>query len=369
MFKPIIIEAFVIIAAGIGYLAEGTHGLAKVTPNLSVNEPVRLATASVEANAIRTNEKFSADLVKMAEPAQQIVADTIPITGQLTLDKQQMRTAFSYVGGRVSRIFVFEGQSVKAGDTLAEIYSAEYISAQREFLLAKSAKDASDAKPLVNVEASYRSAANKLKLMGASAQDVVQLAKTGEINESLKVRAPISGVITQRNVEPGGILNAGDPLMSLANLDRLWLLANVDDSDYTALKLGQELSFLTAALPGRTFTAQITFVGFSVDPTTHTFPIRCTVQNSQFLLRPEMLIQGALKIGERSAWVLPKSAVIHSRGFDYVFVKSDDKIYRRVAVRGHLLGADNYVVTSGIAEALPIVSDGGSLSNKLVKKD
>ena len=377
MAKPIIIEIGVILVAGISYLVN--HGEKSVAARAQAPAPALSAPAPVVANAAGTGDAggadsaFNPDFVKTALPVQQTVADTIPITGKLSLDKQQLRIASSRVAGRLGRIFVFEGQSVKAGEALAEIYSPDYISAEHEFILAKGfrdtlAKGGTDAELRDDAEATYQSAANKLKVLGASAEDIAHLASSGQVDEYLKVRAPISGVVTQRNVDPGGYLNVGDPLMSLANLDTLWLFVNTYDSDYPSLKLGQELSFQSSSLPGQTFSGQVAFIAPSIDPATHTLPIRCNVPNPQFLLRPEMFVRGELKVGERSAWVVPKSAIIHIRDTDYVIVKDPAGHYTRVAVQGHPLEPGQYAITGGLQQAAQIVTDGGLLVNELAKE-
>lgn len=370
MPRPLLIELGVVLLAAIGYLFEHHENAVSTAPAPSGTAAVAGAATS-GADTAKADSGFNADFVKTAAPVQRMVADTIPITGKLSLDKQQLRIASSRVAGRLGRIFVFEGQSVKAGDALAEIYSPDYISAEHEFILAKGFRDtlskpATDAELRDDAEATYQSAANKLKVLGASEADVSHLAATGVAEEYLKVRAPISGVVTQRNVDPGGYLNVGDPLMSLANLDTLWLFANTYDSDYPALKLGQELNFQSSSLPGQSFAGQIAFIAPGIDPATHTLPIRCNVPNPQFLLRPEMFVRGVLTVGERNAWVVPKTAVIHIRDTDYVIVKDDDRHYRRVAVQGHPLEPDQYAITGGLSQPTPVVTDGGLLVNELV---
>jgi Cu(I)/Ag(I) efflux system membrane fusion protein len=326
----------------------------------------RGAPADPGANA---DKGFSANFVKTALPVAQRIDDTIPITGKLALDKRQTRIAAARVAGRLGRIVVFEGQSVRAGDALAEIYSPEYISAQNEYLLAKRFSDTlggdGSAQELQGEsQLTLQSAANKLKVLGASAGDIAQLARRGTLAEYLMVRAPISGVVTQRNVDPGAYLNVGDTLMSLANLDTLWLFANTYDEDYPYLKLGEPLSFETPSLPAEHFSGKIAFIAPSVDPNTHTLPIRCDVPNADMRLRPEMFVRGVLTVGERHALVVPKSAVIHIRDSDYVIVPQRDKQFRRVAVRGHSIAADRYAITGGLDPQLPVVTDGALLLNE-----
>jgi membrane fusion protein, copper/silver efflux system len=333
----------------------------------------KLAQAAAAAGAVNNDKGFSANFVKTALPVQQLVADTIPITGKLALDKRQTRIAAARVAGRLGRIFVFEGQSVRVGEPLAEIYSPDYISAENEYLLTRRFRDTlaagTDVELRTDAEVTMRSAANKLKIIGASPADIDQLGRRATIAEYLLVRAPISGVVTQRNVDPGAYLNVGDALMSLANLDTLWLFANTYDADYQYLKLGEPLGFETPSLPGERFTGQIAFIAPSVDPNTHTLPIRCDVPNRDFRLRPEMFVRGELKIGERMALIVPKTAVIHIRDSDYVIVHDSGKQYRRLPVRGHSIEADRYAITAGLGVHVPIVTDGTLLLSEMTNED
>jgi len=157
--------------------------------------------------------------------------------------------------------------------------------------------------------------------------------------------------------------------MSLANLDTLWLFANTYDADYQYLKLGEPLAFETPSLPGERFSGQIAFIAPSVDANTHTLPIRCDVPNRDFRLRPEMFVRGELKIGERMALIVPKTAVIHIRDSDYVIVHDSGKQYRRVPVHGHAFAADRYAITAGLGANVAVVTDGTLLLNETTSED
>jgi Cu(I)/Ag(I) efflux system membrane fusion protein len=330
--------------------------------------------AQAADHATASDKGFNADFVKTGLPVKQLVADTIPITGKLALDKRQTRIAAARVAGRLGRIFVFEGQSVRVGEALAEIYSPEFISAENEYLLARRFRDtlaanSADVELSTDAEATARSAANRLKVLGATPADIVELGRRATAAEYLLVRAPISGVVTQRTVDPGAYLNVGDALMSLANVDTLWLFANTYDADYQYLKLGELLAFETPSLPGEHFTGHIAFIAPSIDPSTHTLPIRCDVPNRDFRLRPEMFVRGELQVGERLALIVPKTAVIHIRDADYVIVHDGGKQYRRLPVRGHSIAADRYAITAGLGASVPVVTDGALLLNEMTNED
>ena len=330
------------------------------------------ADAAAPAPAGGGDHAFSAEFVRTAVPAQRLIDESVPVTGKLSLDKQQLRIASSRVAGRLGRIFVFEGQSVKAGEPLAEIYSPDFISAENEFLLARRFRDTlsgGDQELRDDAADTYRSAVNKLKVLGADDADIAALGRRGTAAQYLLVRAPIAGVVVQRNVDPGGYLNVGDTLMSLARLDTLWLYANLYEADYSALQVGEALDFETPALPGQPFTGRVSFVAPAFDPATHTLPIRCEIPNPDKRLRPEMFVSGRLLSGQRKGWVVPKTAIIHIRDSDYLIVKDDDRHYRRLAVQGHPLGQDEFAVVGGLDAPLNVVIDGGLLLNETVGSD
>lgn len=363
MFKPLFVQSILLSAAAA--LCGCGHAAAPAEPAAAP----AAAPANTSPDSIKVDGAINGDVVKTALPVQQTVDETIPVTGKLSLDKQQVRIAAARVAGRLGRIFVFEGQSVKAGEPLAEIYSPDYISAENELLLAKGFRDTlsgGDADLKKDSESTYEAAASKLKVLGASEADIARLARSGKVEEYLQVRAPVSGVVTQRNVDPGGYLNIGDTLMTLANTDTLWLYFNSYDTDYARLKLGQELGFQTSSLPGRQFSGSVAFIAPSVDPATHTLPVRCDIPNPGMLLRPEMFVTGALKTGSASAWVVPKSAVFRIREQDYVVVqKGGAGQYQRLPVQGHPLDDGSYAITGGLDAAQPVVTQGAVLLNQL----
>ncbi|MGH8455841.1 MAG: efflux RND transporter periplasmic adaptor subunit, partial [Stenotrophobium sp.] len=366
MTRILIIAIGLLTALAAGYLVGHDTARVSVVPVAAGQTAAPASPAADEKSdtgSVTTDTAFNPDFVKTAMPVQQTVPDTIFVTGKLALDAQRVRLASARVAGRLGRIFVFEGQSVTAGQPLAEIYSPDYISAENEFLLALRFRDAlskdhADAELRSDTEATYQSAANRLKVLGASNAEIAQLARTSVVSQYFNIRAPITGVVTKRNVDPGAYLNVGDTLMSLANVDTLWLFANTYEPDYSSLKLGEALEFQTAALPGRTFTGHVAFIAPSLDPATHTLAIRCDVPNTNMLLRPEMFISGQLKVAEQTALLVPRQAIFHIRDSDYVFVQDNDKHYQRVKVQGRPVDSGQYAVTGGLTATASVVVDG-----------
>jgi Cu(I)/Ag(I) efflux system membrane fusion protein len=356
------------ICALIGYWIGTRHA----APAPAAAEPATAASTHAPSAATQTPPgpvAINGDFVHTAAPVARQIPLQVPVNGKLGLDKQRLRIAASRVAGRLGRIFVFEGQSVKAGQPLAEIYSPDYLSAEREFLLAtrfnETLATTADAGLRDDSDATAHAAAGRLRTLGANEADIERLRRTQTVEDYLQVRAPIAGVVIQRNVDPGAYLSIGDTLMSLADPSNLWLLADTYDLDYAALKVGETLSFTTPGLPGRAFEARVSFIAPSFDPTTHTLAIRCDVPNADGALRPEMPVNGLLNVGEQSALVVPKQAVVHVRDSDFLVLRDGDK-FRRVQVQGHALGDSDYAVISGLDAGSTVVVDGGVLVDQML---
>lgn len=363
----IAIAVLVPAALALGYCAG--RGRAPAAP-----APAALAApAAPAADALQAGHGFNPDFVKTVLPQQRQVEDSVAVTGKLALDKRKVRIAAARVAGRLGRIFVFEGQSVKAGAALAEIYSPDYISAQNEYLLARRFRQTlrQDGEPALrdDAAATEQSAASRLRVLGASGEDIARLDRGGGVEQYLVVRAPIAGVVTQRNVDPGGYLNIGDSLMTLADPSTLWLTFNVYDADYAALRLGQALRFQASALPGEDFSGHVAFIAPSLDPASHTLPVRCDIPNPGMRLRPEMFVSGNLYTGSRQAWVVPRAAVFRVGEQDLLFVQDGERHYSRRAVHGHPLGPAEYAIDSGLDSAVPVVSEGAVLLNQQMSGD
>jgi len=359
------ILALLPLALAAGYWA----GHRAASPQAPAPAAVAAAKAA-DADVVKTDRDFNPDFVKTTLPLSRSLPDTIAVTGKLALDRQQLRIAAARVAGRLGRIYVYEGQSVKAGQPLAQIYSPDYISAENEFLLARHFRDtllqgSADAALRDDAEETFHAAVSRLKVLGATDEDIASLGRSGQADQYLLVRAPIGGVVIQRNVDAGGYLNIGDALMTVADTSTLWLYFNSYDGDYAALKLGQQLDFQSSSLPGRDFSGHVSFIAPSIDPATHTLPVRCDIPNPGMLLRPEMFVSGRLRTGERTALVVPRSAVIRVREQDYVFVQQDGRQYRRTPVQGHSVDEAQYAVTGGLDAAVPVVSEGAVLLNQL----
>jgi membrane fusion protein, copper/silver efflux system len=298
------------------------------------------------------------------------VPELIPVSGKLAFDAERSHLASARVSGRLDEILVFEGARVIKGQPLAKLYSPDYISSQNEYLLARNTvrtfQEAGNADLLNDAEATEQSAINKLHVLGASDEDIEQLAKAGVSSPHLIIRAPLSGVVSKRNMDAGAFLNVGDSLMSIVDTSILWFYGNVYEQDYSKVRLGQELQLKSAALPGKKFKGHVSFIAPSIDPVTHALSVRCDIPNPAGDLRPELFVTANLIVSARKAVIVPNSVLLHIKDENYVITDAGNGLYRRIAVTANNLEDGRVAVFSGLTGTDRVVSKGAVLVNDMI---
>jgi len=221
-----------------------------------------------------------------------------------------------------------------------------------------------------DAEQTMQSAAGRLHVLGLNDDEIAQIRKRGTPAEHLTLRAPLSGTIVKRNMDPGAFLNVGDSFMSIVDTRALWFTGNVYENDIARVKIGQAITLHTSAYPDRAFTGTVSFIAPNIDPATHTLTVRCDVPNPDGLLRPEMYSTARIQTGQSQAAVVPKSALVKDHGRYYVIVQSDAKHFKRVEVQGrNLPGAERgFAVTAGLSQQSTVVVRGAALLNEMIVK-
>lgn len=311
---------------------------------------------------------FDPAFVKVAPVSQETVPDVIPLSGKLAFDAEHLHLVSSRVAGRLDRIVVFEGAKVAQGQPLAELYSPDWISAQKELLLARNTvrafAGAGQKDLLEDAKATEESARNRMSVLGASDDDIARVENTGVVATHLALRSPIAGTITKRNMDPGAFLNVGDNFMTVSDTGHIWFVGNIYEQDYARVKLGQTLDLQAPALPGKVFHGTVNFIGTNIDPVTHTLPIRCTVANPDGSLRPELFVSAGLTAGTRQAIVVPKSAIVTIKQASYVILETAPGSYRRQPVTASPLADGRTAVLAGLKGNERLVVEGGTLINE-----
>jgi membrane fusion protein, copper/silver efflux system len=336
---------------------------------------IRFHNDERKATEIETSDKKSltndlnSSLVQVEEIKLENVQDSVQMTGKLAVDSLRLQQISARVPGRVDKLAMIEGQAVKAGQALAWVYSPEYISAQNEFLLAKRTAKTLNTDATQDLyedaRATLESARNKLRILGASSQEIQMLESRGAASEFLTVTSMINGVVTKRSIDSGGYLNTGDSLGTVADLSSLWFLGNVFESDLPKLKIGQQVDMQVMGSKLDHHEGKISFISPTFDPQTHAVVIRVDLPNLKGELKPDMFAKAHVSIGMAKLPVVPRVAVVQDGAQSFLVVKKSDGQFQRVAVNAVPANDnDHLAITSGVQAGDQVVVDGGVLVDR-----
>jgi cobalt-zinc-cadmium efflux system membrane fusion protein len=338
------------------------------------------STAQSDAMRVIAPDSLQAQL-QITDVASQEVSDTLRVAGQIDFDEQALTRIGSSVTGRVTQIQATLGQIVDKGDTLALINSSELSGAQLSYLKARSERELhrrnmARAKTLFEADvisaaefqrresefeiasAETRAAQDQLRVLGVSPKSIEILANTGTIDSVASVMATINGVVVERKVAAGQVVQASDVLFAVADLSRVWAVAQVPEQQVGQVKVGQSVTIEVPALGNEKLEGKLIYVGQTVNPETRTVLVRTALDNKSGRLKPSMLASMLIESTQVKRLVVPITAVVRQDDTDHVFVVEADKRYRLTPVTLAAEHSGQRVVLDGLKPGMRIVSEG-----------
>jgi multidrug efflux pump subunit AcrA (membrane-fusion protein) len=274
----------------------------------------------------------------------------IRTVGVVDFDETALSDVTTKFQGWIEKLYVdATGRQVHKGEPLFEIYSPDLYTAQSDYLLAL--KGGSGLK---------ESAQTKLKYFDVSPAQIAELEKSGKVRKALGVNAPRDGIVVEKMVVEGQMVEAGMKLYRVADLGTVWVQSQVYEQDLAFLKLGQEATVSLSYLPDREFRGRVTYIYPTVDEKTRTAKVRMEFHNPGFFLKPGMF--ATVKIAaelEPEALLVPDMAVLRSGEKNTVFVALEGgKFEPRTVTIGARSDGNAYQVLSGLQEGDRVVTSG-----------
>jgi len=273
--------------------------------------------------------------------------------GYVQADERRMARAEVRATGWIEKLHVRAvNEPVRAGQTLAEIYSPELHAAQEEYLLARRMANESPADaPLA------RAARRRLESLGISATEVRRIEKAGEASRRIPLLAPISGVVSELGVREGTMVQAGTPAFTLTDLSSVWISVEVPEAQAAVLRQGQQADARIQTLPGNIFEGRIDYIYPDLNPQTRTVKARIALANPDLALKPGMFAQVSLGAVARKALTVPAEAVIHT-GTRSVVVVADGERFLPAVVRTGAQTDGHIEILSGLKAGERVVRSG-----------
>ena len=339
-------------------------------PQIRASEPGKCPICGMDLVKVGTNDQtIPGDMVVLSDNAMRLAnvqttvvgrtggsAREVRLNGKVTVDERQVHSQTSHVAGRVEQLGVnFTGEYVRRGQTLADLYSPELVTAQQELLEAARIKDSQPAL--------YQAARDKLKNWKLSDADIDNLISKGETTRTFGVAADAHGVVVKKNVNKGDYVNRGQVLYEVANLSRVWILLDLYEMDIPWVGVGDKVSFTVRSLPGKSFEGKITYVDPVLDPQTRVASARVEMANPEMSLKPGMFVTGVVRTApmRSDALVVPASAVMWTGERSVVYVKQNADggtgFQMRVVTLGPSTGG-GYIIMEGLSEGEEVVTNG-----------
>lgn len=307
------------------------------------NESAPVAAAPPTDPMLLAAPESLKDQLRIAPVATAAISEMVRVAGKIDFDEQHLARIGATVTGRVTELRAAPGKEVRAGEPLAMLNSTELGAAQLAYLKARAQADlaasaAERARALHQADvigsaelqrreselsvaaAERRAAQDHLRVLGLPAAAVEKLNTEGAINSLSPVVSSLAGVVVERKVNQGQVVGPTDTLFTVADLSRLWAVAQVPEEQATKVKAGQVVSIEVPALDNKRLSGRLIHVGETVHPETRTVLVRTELDNSERLLKPAMLATMLIAGKPVERPVVPASAVIRDANVDHVFV-------------------------------------------------
>jgi cobalt-zinc-cadmium efflux system membrane fusion protein len=377
--KIVSLVSILAVSAGIVLLVQTLSSqkeAALETQPKTVQEPgiIRFAAgapqlASIRAEAVKALPMPTAD----------------PVNGRFVFDENATSRVSSPLTGRVIRLHAEVGERVAKGAVLLEIDAPDLAAAEADLAKAKSdelrkklayerARNLHDNEVIARKE--FEAADADYQQAKADSQRAAlrlrSLNASGHENGRFLLRAPVAGVVVERQVNTGQEVRPDlqNPLFLITDISRLWVSADVPEKNLANVHVGQTVSLETDAYPDQHFTAKVERIGVMVDPGTRRVQVRCTVNNSDLRLKPEMFTRVSfLADGERKGLQVHNTSLVIDGIYNWVFVEKSAGVYekRKVTLAGR--GNEHSFVDGGLAEGERVVTEGALLLNSEAAAD
>jgi membrane fusion protein, heavy metal efflux system len=281
---------------------------------------------------------------ELAEVTIQTVESEITLTGKISFDEDKVARVFPLAGGFVRDLNVELGDYVKKGQTMAIIRSPEIAGFTREGVAAESQVRMAEKNAQVATELYKSGNISEVELINsqkelenakgelARIQAVLDMYGAGT-GSTYPIKSPVSGVIVSKNIALNMELRTEDisPVFIVGNLDEVWVMANIYESDITKIKEGYDAEVTTISYPDKVFHGKIDKIFNLIDVESKVVKARVTLKNDNFELKPEMFANVKVKYQEPvKKLTIPAEALIFDKSRYFVMVyKSDNDIETR----------------------------------------
>ena len=311
-------------------------------PGMNMESTPQEGETSEEAPVVEIPEDMQHLVgVKTAPAAIMEMKRTIRLTGRIGYDEKNISTVNAKVEGWIERLYAdYEGRYLKKGEPVIDIYSPDLLAAQQELisLLASKApagKTQTGSMIASDWERLGDAARKRLKLWDISDSQIREIERTGRPVKDITLSSPVSGYVVKRYAARGMKVSAGEPLLDIVNLSRVWAIAEVSEPDIELVRVGMPVRITVTGLPGRVFDSKIDYVYPTMSAETRSLEVRTSLPNPDDILKPQMYATVVITADLGRRLTVPEDAVIDTGERQIVYVdRGEGNFEPRVVTAG-----------------------------------
>ncbi len=327
------------------------HDLVPVTDGGSGGGEISIDPVTAQNMGVRTEPVSRRKLVK-----------TIRTVGLMTYEEGRQFSINSKIDGWIEKLFVNqEGQMVKKGQPLMQIYSPELVAAQQEYLLALQNSRKLAGNPIPEIAGSagrlLEAARTRLKYWDISPGQINTIEKSGRITKTLTLFSPHTGVVTMKKALQGMRITAGEELLQVSDISNIWINADIFEYEMPWVKVGQTARVELPYAVDKVFEGKITYIYPYLKNDTRTARARIELANPGFELKPDMYANVSIATGAvDGALAIPANGILNSGKGQTVFVARSGGKYEPRLVKSGVTDDNGYVqILSGLSEGESVV--------------
>ncbi len=270
-------------------------------------------------------ERLQSIGVTFEEAKYRPMAQNIRTVGHVEIDERLIAQVNIKIEGWIEQLNVnTTGEHVKKGQILFTLYSPELVATQQEYLLALQSAKALGNSEFPEVARGANSlldvARRRLGLWDIEKYHLRDLERTGDVQKTLPIHAPLTGTVITKTALAGMHVNPGDQLYTIADLTRVWVLADIYEYELPLIRLGQIASVSLSYAPRNQYQSRIVFIYPTVDPQTRTAKVRFELDNPSEIFKPGMFANLELAVPLGTRLVVSKNAVLETGERQIIFI-------------------------------------------------
>lgn len=282
--------------------------------------------------------------------------------GRVAYDEEHITRLHPKTEGWIEKLFIDKtGTTVKKGTMLLSIYSPQLVTSAQEYLLALKSLRTLENSPFEDIsfgaKQMAKAARERLEFLDVPEHQIKDLEQTGVIKKNIHIHSPFNGVVINIGAREGQHVSPETELYMLADLTKVWVFADVFESDLPWVNVGDMVEMTLTGIPGKVFKGSLSYIYPYAEAKTRTIKVRLVFDNEDLLLKPDMFANVTINTQRQAnAITIPSEAIVRSGERDQVFIVREQGKFEPRTVKVGLTAEGLTQITEGVSIGEEVVT-------------